>query len=84
MRLAGALFGAALFIPAPAAAADPQPSHAVGSDLFFSTDAEHTDVLKAGLNLDWLYANPEKRLGFRLEKALFKPLGEGWRGRERA
>lgn len=84
IRLAGALVGAALFLPAPAAAADAPPAHAAGTDLFFSTDAEHTDVLKAGLNFDLRYTSPDKRLGVRLEKAWFKPLGEGWRGRERA
>jgi len=58
--------------------------HAVGSDLFLSTDAEDTSVAKAGLNLDWRYEGPDKRLGVRLEKAWFKPLGQKWHGRERA
>jgi hypothetical protein len=84
MRLARALVGAALLVPSAAIAADAPPGHAVGSDLFFSTDAEHTDVVKAGLNLDVRYAGPENYLGFRLEKAWFKPLGESWQGRERA
>jgi len=84
MRLAEALIGAALLVPAASGAAQSPPSHAVGSDVFFSTDAEHTDVVKAGLNLDLRHAGPEKYLGFRLEKAWFKPLGESWRGRERA
>ena len=84
MRLAGALLGAVLFVPSIARAADAPPSHAVGADVFFSTDAEHTDVVKAGLNLDLSHHGSEDYLGFRLEKAWFKPLGEGWQGRERA
>jgi hypothetical protein len=84
MRIAAALAGVALFLPAAAAAADTPAGHAVGADLFFSTDAEHTDVVKAGLNLDLSHRGSEDYLGFRLEKAWFKPLGEGWQGRERA
>jgi hypothetical protein len=84
MRLAEALLGAALFVPSIARAADAPPTHAAGADVFFSTDAEHTDVVKAGLNLDLSHRGSEDYLGFRLEKAWFKPLGEGWQGRERA
>jgi hypothetical protein len=69
---------------ASAAHADPAAKHAVGVDWLFSTDAEHTDVVKAGLNLDLSYHDPEKYFGVRLEKAWFKPLGERWHGRERA
>ena len=74
-----------LIAAAPAAAGDAdETSHAAGSDLFFSTDAEDTEVVKAGLNLDWRYEGPEEYLGVRLEKAWFRPLGQRWRGRERA
>jgi len=86
MQIARALACAAVLIGAPAAAAeDGAPfHHAVGTDLFFSTDAEDTDVVKAGLNLDFVYSDPDHRYGVRLEKAWFKPLGHGWQGRERA
>lgn len=66
---------------APCAAA--QPSHAVATDFAFSTDAEHTDVAKAGVNLDLNYKDPDHYAGIRLEKAWFKPLGLSWHGRER-
>lgn len=66
------------------AGASPAFSHAVGTDIFFSTDADHTSVIKSGINLDWFYSNPEKYLGVRFEKAWFKPLGQQWHGRERA
>ena len=58
--------------------------HAVGLDLFASTDADHTEVRRAGINLDWRYAAPENYLGVRFEKARFKPLGQKWTGFERA
>lgn len=81
-KLMLATVGCVVAVPAAAAQA-PAPEHAVGTDLFFSTDAENTDVIKAGLNLDWSYDGPEKYLGIRLEKAWFKPLGRSWDGRER-
>lgn len=84
MRLARVLACAAIIVPAPAAATDQGFRHAVGTDFFYSTDAEDTDVVKAGLNLDFAYSGPDQRYGVRLEKAWFKPLGQGWRGDERA
>lgn len=51
------------------------PRHAIGADVWASTDADDTDVLKAGINLDWRYRGPDDRLGLRLETARFKPLG---------
>jgi hypothetical protein len=73
---------AGLAAAAPAVAED-APGHAIGADLFFSSDADNTDVLKAGLNLDWRYDGEEKRTGIRLERAWFKPLGQDWHDRER-
>ena len=67
-------------VPAPCVAAD----HAAGIDFAFSTDAEHTDVAKAGINLDFTSEGAGQYAGVRLEKAWFKPLGQSWRGRERA
>ena len=58
----------ALLVAAPALAAP--PARAVGTDLFVSTDADRTDVVKAGLNLDWSHEGPESYFGMRLEKAL--------------
>jgi hypothetical protein len=74
---------AALIFAAPAPAPAAPPSQAVGTDLFFSTDADRTHVVKAGLNLDWGYEGPERYVGIRLEKAWFKPLGRRWQGRNR-
>ena len=57
------------------AAAGFLPAHAVGLDVFASTDADDTDVVKAGINLDWRYRGPDDYLGLRVETARFKPLG---------
>ncbi|HEV2865380.1 MAG TPA: hypothetical protein VGX37_02615, partial [Allosphingosinicella sp.] len=57
---------------------------AVGTDLFFSADGDHTDVLRIGADVDLRYSGPEDYFGVRLEKAWFDPLGQGGRGRERA
>jgi hypothetical protein len=69
--------------PAGSKGAATGPSHAISSDAFFSADGNDTDVIRAGLNLDWHYSGPEKYVGIRLEKAWFNPLGQGWRGRDR-
>ena len=79
---------AATLLASSELAAAPPPAkpafrHAIGTDLFFSTDADHTDVVKAGLNLDWDYSGPEKYLGIRLEKAWFRPVGRRWQDRSR-
>ena len=58
-------------------------SHAVGTDLFFSTDADDTDVIRAAIDLDWSWEGPEEYRGIRLERVWFNPLGQGWRERER-
>lgn len=51
------------------------PSHAVGLDVFASTDADDTDVIKASVNLDVHHRGQDDYLGLRLETAHFKPLG---------
>lgn len=78
-RLAAAA-ALALFLAVPAFA----QGHSVGTDLFLSSDADDTSVVRAGLNLDFNVAGLDQYRGVRLEKAWFNPLGQGWRGRERA
>ena len=67
------------------AAGEPAPAveHAAGADVFYSTDADHTEVARAGINLDFGYRDPDHHWGIRLEKAWFNPVGRGWEGRER-
>ena len=38
------------------------PAHAVGLDVFASTDADDTDVIKFGANLDWRYRGPDDQV----------------------
>ena len=59
-------------------------SHSVSTDLFASTDADSTDVYRAGVNLDLRYKSDEQLLGVRYEEAFYKPLGQRTRARERA
>ncbi|HET6538362.1 MAG TPA: hypothetical protein VFG34_09660 [Sphingopyxis sp.] len=59
------------------------PSHAIGIDIFASTDADKTDVIRAGLNLDPIYRGPNDYLGIRIEKAWYRPLGLATRDKER-
>lgn len=70
---------AASLLSSAAGAAGDSPQQAVASDIFYSSDAEHTEVLKLGFDLDWLWNGPEDREGLRLERDSYKPLG----GREK-
>jgi len=47
------------------------------------SDADDTEVVRAGANLDVSYDGPDKYLGIRLERVWFNPLGEGWTADER-
>lgn len=86
-----ALTAMALLLAAPVAAqeapaetaADAGPKHAVGADFFVSTDADNTDVYRAGLNLDVHYRDQRDYLGVRVEKAWYRPLGLATVGKER-
>ncbi|WP_242913558.1 hypothetical protein [Brevundimonas pishanensis] len=59
------------------------PSHAVGADIFYSTDADDTEVLKLGANLDWKWKGPDEYLGLRVETAKFSPIGQSSREAQR-
>ena len=85
VRLAAAA-AAALAAASPALAQEPDTalSHAAGADIFYSSDAEDTEVVKGGLNLDWRYRGPTDYFGVRVEKAWIKPLGQAGKSFERA
>ena len=79
------VFAIAYAAPAVAETAEDQPfRHAVSTDLFASTDADNTEVYRAGVNLDLKYLGEEQLLGVRYEQAWYKPLGQRTRRRERA
>ena len=48
---------------------------AVGADLFYASDADESETVKAGVNLDWQYQGPDSYQGVRLETARFTPPG---------
>lgn len=58
-----------------AAQAEPGQDAAITIDTWASTDADHTDVLKTGVNVDWVHTSNDRYQGIRLEKAWFAPLG---------
>lgn len=51
-------------------------SPAAGLDVFASTDADDTDILKTGISFDWRYSDPDHYQGIRIETARFAPLGQ--------
>ena len=72
---------------APAAAIEPaprEPRWTVRVDAFASSDADGTEVLRTGINLDLANESGDRYQGMRLEKALFRPLGQRTTGFERA
>jgi len=74
-----AVAGLALGAPSAAWAASP----AVGIDIFYSTDAEDTEVFKTGIIFDLRNAGPEKYLGAMVQRARFEPLGQDGKTMER-
>lgn len=67
-----------------AALAATSSAHAVGSDIFYSSDADNTEIVKAGLDFDLAYDGPDKRVGIRIERARFTPLRQRGRTMDRA
>ena len=61
--------------PALAQDADTSPDHAIGGDVLYSTDADETDIVRFGANLDWHHKGPEEYQGFRLERIAYRPSG---------
>ncbi len=59
-------------------------TQAIGSDLYYSSDAEKTEIVKAGIDFDLRYDGPDRRLGVRVEWARFTPLGQGSETMDRA
>jgi len=56
--------------------ADPPAPGAATLDTFASSDADHTKVVRTGLDLDWAHAAEDSYQGIRLERAWFAPLGQ--------
>jgi hypothetical protein len=47
----------------------------VGTDIFFSRDADETEVVRAGLNLDFHYRSADDLVGVRVERVSYQPNG---------
>lgn len=56
---------------------------AAGFDAFYSSDADETEVMRLGLNLDLSRKSNEEYFGIAVEKARFNPGGNGWQSDER-
>jgi hypothetical protein len=48
---------------------------AVGAQVFYSSDGEDSEVVKAAIDFDLRYVGPEHRLGVSVERARYRPLG---------
>ena len=55
----------------PHAATAQGANHAVGADIFFSTDTDDTQVARLAAQFDLRNDDPEHRIGLRLEKAIY-------------
>ena len=78
------LVAAAAASPALSEESDGGFEPSVGADVFYSSDAEKTEVLKAGINFDLSDTGREHYFGVRLERARFRPLGQDSKAMERA
>lgn len=76
MSRSGSALGLALALAACAPATADDVMRAVETDVFTSSDADHTEVTRAGLSLDWRYRDRDHYDGVRLESARFRPLGQ--------
>jgi hypothetical protein len=68
-----------LFLAATASLVMALPVHAVeyaGLEIFYSTDADSTDIEKSALDLDFSHSDSEHYQGLSLELARFRPLGQ--------
>jgi len=74
-RAARAVLALAVLASATSVVAQELPYYGVGADLFASTDADDSETVKVGANLDWRWRGPESYQGIRLETARFTPLG---------
>lgn len=78
MSRGGGALGLALALAAcaPAAAEEARSPPAVGFDLFTSSDADDTEVTRAGVSFDWRRSDRDHYDGVRVESARFRPLGQ--------
>jgi hypothetical protein len=72
-------------VPAPAPTPSPAPARpAVGTEIFYASDSDGNEVVRAALNVDLRNAGENDHVGFSLEKAWYRPATGGDQSRERA
>lgn len=69
---------------APAVAQETAARPAGGVDLFLSNDADHTEVSRIGITVDWSFTDAKHYRGIELERARISPLGDPGRDFDRA
>jgi hypothetical protein len=74
---------ALIMMPAAAAAQTEGHDRAIGFDIFASSDADHSDVLKLGLSYDFTHTDLEHYQGIRLETFTFAAKGTRTTTKER-
>jgi len=57
--------------------------HAVGTELFYSSDSDGTEVARAALDGDLRFVSQNEYLGIRVERAWYNPSDRGWESRDR-
>lgn len=88
MELKPALNGAVTLLAlttlaTPVAAQELDSSAAAGAEVFYSSDSDDTEVVRAAIDLDISNRGEDRRYGIRLEKAWYDPSATGTRERER-
>jgi hypothetical protein len=71
IRMLAAAVALAFALPA---GADPY----AGVDIFYSSDADGTDIMKTAVDLDFRHADSEHYQGLSLELARYQPFGQPW------
>ena len=69
--------------PAAAQEAAPPPRQAVGTELFYATDSDGTEVVRAALNFDIRNVSETDYFGASVEKAWYRPANGSDEARER-
>lgn len=70
--------------PAAAQEAPSPPRQAAGTELFYASDSDGSEVVRAALNFDLRNAGENDHIGFSIEKAWYRPANGGDESRERA
>lgn len=76
-------FAALVCAGLPVAAQDLESTPAAGAEIFYSSDSDDTEIIRAAIDFDLDNRGDDIRYGVRVEKAWYDPSGSGTRERER-